>query len=117
MNNRRRRAKAPEAIVVVNAVGTAVDCNNTFARLYQTPAGILLGQELSGFAPEISAALERDEELGDAIVMTVGDESFSLAVEPFADDAGSAEDARDLACEKNADRIIRLRGLRLGEVA
>ncbi len=121
MKNRRRRAKVPEAIVVVNALGTAVDCNNTFARLYQTPAGILVGQELSGFAPEIAAVLERDAQLVDDVVMTVGDQSFSLAVEPFAEDSGSGNIPRDLGGEKerekNADRIIRLRGLRWDEVA
>lgn len=117
MNNRRRRAKVPEAIVVVNAVGTAVDCNNTFARLYQTPAGILMGQELSGFAPEIAAALDADTQRSGDVVMTVGDESFTLAVEPFADDVGDGDIASDAMPEKNIDRIIRLRGLRWDEVA
>jgi len=103
MNNRRRRAKVPEAIVVVNALGTAVDCNNTFARLCHTPAGMLVGQQLSGFAPEIAAALERDEQQADSVVMTVGDQSFSLAVEAFADDAGRNSERQSA---NHADRII-----------
>ena len=109
MNNRRRQARAPVAIVVVNALGTAVDCNNAFAQLCQTPAGMLVGQRLSGFAPELADILEDATQIIDDAVMTFGDQSFSLAVEPFQDGA--------LNAEREADRIIRLRGLNWDEVA
>jgi len=110
MNTRRRQAKVPEAIVVVNALGTAVDCNNTFARLCHTPAGMLVGQQLSGVAPELAAVLEDGQKLADDAVMTVGDKSFTLAVEPFAD-------CKDARRELSADRVIRLRDLNWDEVA
>jgi len=113
MKNRRRRAKKPEAIVVVNALGTAVDCNNTFARLCRTPAGMLVGEQLSGFAPEIAAILDGTDQLADDAVMTVGDKSFTLAVELFAGDA-DAPMGRSAEC---ADRVVRLRGLSWDEVA
>jgi len=116
MNNRPHQAKVPEAIVVINALGTAVDCNNTFARLCHTPAGMLVGQQLSGFAPELAAVLENGQQLADDTVMTVGDKSFTLAVEPFAADSDAGSDKR-AASELSADRIVRLRDLSWDEVA
>jgi len=111
MNNRRRRAKAPEAIVVVNALGTAVDCNNAFAQLCQTPAGMLVGQRLSGFAPELAAVLEDATQIHDDNVMTFANQNFALAIQPFETGINNS------ASQETADRVIRLRGLSWDEVA
>ena len=117
MKNRRRRARAPEAIVVVNSLGIAVDCNLAFARLCQAPAGMLVGQQLSGFAPELAAVLERENQFVDDAVAIVANQSFTLAVQPFMNEDDLAFGSRHSDRQECSDRVIRLRGLSLDEVA
>ncbi len=92
---------AVDAIVVVSATGTAVDCNNAFARLCGMPAGMLLGQPLSVCAPELATLLGSNR----SDVLTVADQMFELDDQPFT--AGTA----------TGDRIIRLRSARMHEAA
>lgn len=92
---------AVDAIVVVSAGGTAVDCNNAFARLCGMPAGMLLGRQLSACAPELATLLKSAE----AEVLTIADQVFELDDQPFT--AGAA----------TGDRIIRLRNARMHQAA
>ena len=91
----------PDAIVVVNAAGRAVDCNNVFAKYCGAPAGELVGQQLAQCAPELAAALNTSEQP----VIAIAEQTFALDVQPFT--AGAA----------SGDMIIRLRAAQLGEVA
>ncbi len=111
MDTRRPQGRITDAIVVVNGLGTAVDCNNAFARLCNTPAGMLVGQELSGLAPALAASLEQAageaSKSSDALI-DIGNQTFMLDVQPFM----AGEDANE-----TGDRVVRLRGLNLDAVA
>lgn len=125
MDTRREQGRIPDAIVVVNGLGMAVDCNNAFAQLCGTPAGMLVGQSLSTFAPELAstidaidssrkgssldcAALESallDSTQVDSTLIDFGDRSFELDVQPF------------VAGNDTGDLVIRLRSQRWHAVA
>lgn len=115
MDTRREQGRIPDAIVVVNGLGMAVDCNNAFAQLCGTPAGMLVGQSLSRFAPDLAttiAAIDTSAEGAslesgglDNTPVSFGDLSFELDVQPFT---GGNE---------TGDLIIRLRSQRWDAVA